>query len=251
VPATSTILLTLVSTLIGVAGGAFGVYSLVGSPRRIVPLSGGLLMGIAVFGVLPELAEDRRWTGAVALMLGACLLLWLFGRYVYPICPSCSHTHDHDRCATTLHGFALPLVAAASIHCFLDGLGIAAAQRQPDGSLGAMIVLATMAHKIPEGLALGIMLRAAIGSRWRAFALCTGIEAVTLLGALMESGVESQFGVSWVTYALALAGGSFFYLGYHAVDGEWKRRGAPALLPAIAGAAGAAALQQGLRLFLR
>lgn len=250
-PVFSATLLTLAATIIAVAGGAFGVYSLAGSPRRIVPFSGGLLMGIAIFGVLPELAEDHRWNGAIALMLGGCLLLWLFGRYVYPICPACSHTHDHDHCATTLHGFALPLVAAASIHCFLDGLGITVAQRQPDGSLGALIVLATMAHKIPEGLALGIMLRAAVKSRWRALALCTGIESVTMAGAFLESSVERHFGVGWVSYALALAGGSFLYLGFHAVHGEWKRLGKPALVPALTGAAGAAALQQGLRVFLR
>ncbi len=50
--------------------------------------------------------------------------------------------------------------------------------------------------------------------------------------------------------ALALAGGSFIYLGFHAIHGEW-RRGVPAFVPALTGAAGAAALQQGLRVFFR
>jgi hypothetical protein len=41
---------------------------------------------------------------------------------------------------------------------------------------------------------------------------------------------------------LALAGGSFLYLGAHAVHGEWRRRGRPAFVPALVGVFGAAAV---------
>jgi len=41
-----------------------------------------------------------------------------------------------------------------------------------------------------------------------------------------------------------LAAGSFLYLGYHAVDAEYKRRGAlPALLPAFTGVAGSSVVR--------
>ena len=53
---------------------------------------------------------------------------------------------------------------------------------------------------------------------------------------------------AWVPYPLALAGGFLFYLGFHAVHGEWKRSGArAAFAPAAAGAVGAAAIEQGVR----
>jgi len=40
-----------------------------------------------------------------------------------------------------------------------------------------------------------------------------------------------------------MAGGCFFYLGFHAVHGEWRRRKRwVAFVPGITGAAGAAAL---------
>jgi hypothetical protein len=55
-----------------------------------------------------------------------------------------------------------------------------------------------------------------------------------------------------VDYPLAIAGGTFLFLGVHAVDGAWKQRGAwPAFIPALAGAAGAAILQQGIRMAAR
>jgi len=236
----------LVATLVGVTGAAVGVCARIGAARRIVPFSGGLLMGIAVFGVLPELAGSYGWgLGSAVLALGVALL-WVVGRYVYPVCPSCSHTHDHEHCVTALHGFALPLVAAASLHSLLDGLGIVASQQEHAQGLAATVVAGVTLHKIPEGIALGIMLRAAVRSRFAALAWCVAAEASTLLGAVLESAITDRVGVSWVTYALALAGGSFLYLGFHAVHGEW-RRGVPALLPALTGAAGAAAIQQGVR----
>jgi zinc and cadmium transporter len=235
-------LLALLATLIGVAGALLGVSSLIGAPRKIVPFSGGLLMGIAMFGVLPELAQEHGWTIGAASLLAGVTLLWSVGRYIYPVCPSCSHTHDHEHCATMLHGFALPLVTAASIHSLLDGLGIAASQQDPSRGLATTVVAGVMLHKVPEGIALGIMLRAAVRSRMTALAWCVGVEGATFAGALLESAMTGRLGLSWVGFALGLAGGSFLYLGFHAVHGEWRRRGEPPLLPALGGAAGAAAL---------
>jgi zinc transporter ZupT len=239
-----------VSTAVAVSTAVVGVLSLGGASaagRKVVPFSGGLLMGIALFGVLPELALEHSWAGGLALLGLGVVLLWAFGRYVYPVCPSCSHTHHHELCSTALHGFATPLVVAASLHSFLDGLGIAASQREPAEGLGMAVVLAVILHKIPEGIALGIMLRAALPSWTSALAWCVAAESATVLGALLESMVTPGL----VSYALALAGGSFLYLGFHAVHGEWRRRGAPAFMPALTGAAGAAALQQGLHVLLR
>ena len=235
---------------IGIAGAAVGLLSAIGAPRRIVPFSGGLLVGIAAFGVLPEIADGYGWIAGSSLVAAGFAALWLFGRYVHPVCPSCSHTHDHDHCATALHGFALPLAIAASLHAFLDGLGIAASGQNPSGGLAAAVVAGVTLHKIPEGIALGMMLRAAVRSRWSGLALCAAAEAATVLGAALESVISDQ-GAGWMTGALALAGGSFLYLGFHAVHGEWRRRGTPAFMPALTGAAGAAVLQQGVRVLFR
>lgn len=246
-PATG-LALGILATAVGIAFAVLGASSLIASPKRIVPFSGGLLAGIAMFAVFPELVEERSPAGAAALLAGGVVLMWAFGRFVYPVCPACSHTHDHAKCAMALHGFALPLVAAASLHAFLDGLGVAASQSGA-GGLGAVLVAGVVLHKIPEGIALGMMLRAAVKTPMKAFALAAAAESATFAGALLESAVTDRFGVAWVSYALALAGGSFLYLGFHAVHGARRQR-MPALGPALTGAAGAAALQQALRVFL-
>ncbi len=220
--------LSLAATSIGVAGAVIGVYSLAAAPRRIVPLCGALLAAIAVFAVYPELAESHGWILGAALLGGGVALLWAFGRFIHPVCPSCSHTHDHDHCARALHGFAFPLAAAASLHAFLDGLGISASHQENTGGLAAAVVIGVTLHKIPEGIALGVMLRESVRRRSGALLAAVAAEAATVLGAVLESALTERLGSAWVSYGLALAGGSFLYLGFHALHGEWRRRAAMA-----------------------
>jgi zinc transporter ZupT len=114
------------------------------------------------------------------------------------------------------------------------------------------VPLAVGLHKIPEGMALAAILWACMGSRAAAFAWCVAAESCTILGGMVGLALAPRLGTAWILYPLAIAGGCFFFLGFQAVYEEWKRRGAlPAFMPAITGAAGAAALQQGVRAFFR
>ena len=242
----------LLATLAALSGAVIGVV-LEGtgkSTRVIVPFAGGLLMGISLFGVLPEAVAATGWAVGPLLFASGYGMLRLINRYLFPVCPSCSHDHDHAICATALHGYAAPMVLAAAIHSTLDGWGIVTAQWASLPSMRLALPVAFVLHKIPEGIALGTLLRAAVRSRWSALAWCLLCEGVTLLGGAAALGLAPVLGEGWTGYPLAIAGGTFFYLGFHAVHGEWKRRGAiPAFIPALTGAAGAAALQSGV--FLR
>jgi zinc transporter ZupT len=218
----------------------------------MVPFAGGLLVGVSVFGLFPELVSEIGWGEGLLLFIAGYLVLLSINRFVVPICPSCAHDHDHDACHTLLHGFAGPLVLAAAVHSTLDGWSIVTAQFA--GPIGVRLTLpmAVVLHKIPEGIALGAILQTAVVSRRTALAWCMLAEGVTLAGGAAGLELAPVLGQAWLSYPLAIAGGFFFYLGFHAVHGEWKRRGAiPAVLPAITGAAGAAALQQGVRALLR
>ena len=199
-------------------------------------------MGVAVFWVLPEMADFFRWPGAVAWIGGGVGLLWLIDRYVYPVCPACAPAHDHDHCEDPLHGFATPLLAAAALHSALDGWTAVAAR---DGvSFGTALIFGIGAHKIPEGLALGVIARAALHSRSTALAWCAVAQAATLVGAGLAMGLAPYVGAQGIHVLLALAGGSFLYLGGHAVHGELRRSGAaPAFVPALTGVAGSSVLR--------
>jgi len=198
-------------------------------------------VGIALVWVLPELGEHLGWAGGPALLAAGVLALALIDRHLYPLCPACSHTHDHDACREPLHGFAAPLVLAFSLHSFLDGVAVPAAIET--AGLGPAFVAGIAMHKIPEGLALGAILRAALPSRLAALGWAALAQGATLAGGLAEAAVHPHLNPHGTSLLLALAGGSFLYLGLHAVHGEWRRRGGPAFAPALAGIAGAAVMQ--------
>jgi len=248
-----TLALPALATAIAVAGAVLGLW-LTGLRRRtavVVPLSAGVLLGVALFGLVPELASDAGWAATVALFGAGYGLLLAVNRFAWPVCPTCAHDHDHNACASELHGFAWPLVAAAALHSFLDGWSLVCVRQAPLG-LRVAVPLAIALHKLPEGVALGGILRAAMRSRGMALAWCALAESATLVGGSTGLGLAPHLGSGWTLYPLGLTAGWLFYLGYHAVHEEWKRRGArPAFLSALTGAAGAAAIQRGAEALFR
>ena len=237
----------LLITAIAILSAAAGIWltSFSTIARRLVPFGGGALIGVAIFWVLPEMAQFFRWSGALLWIMGGFALLAIVDRFIYPVCPACSPAHDHEHCPARLHGFALPLLAAAALHATLDGWSAAAGEASRV-SLG--LVAGIAAHKIPEGLALAVIARAALGSKGSALLWCVIAQLATLLGAGLESVLAPYLGAPALHALLALAGGSFLYLGAHAVHGEFRRSGpTPAFWPALTGVAGSSVL----RLFIR
>jgi zinc transporter ZupT len=231
--------MAVLGTLAGVRLGGLPDVS-----RRILPFSGGLLIGVASFWILPEIAARFGWIGALTGLVGGFGLLWFIDKYVHTVCPSCSHSHDHDSCVTRLHGFALPLMVAASLHSFFDGWSIAVAQERGFESLRLAFLLGVGIHKLPEALALGVLLVAALGSPWKAVLGAGAAQSMMLVGGALATSMVPYLSAGWTAGFLAAAAGIFVFLGYHAIDGEYRRRGvAVTFMPAITGAVGAAALK--------
>jgi zinc transporter ZupT len=172
--------------------------------RFLVPISGALLAAVALFGLVPETAEEIGWLAALAAAAAGYGALVLLDKVGAPVCPSCSHSH----------GFSAPLVIATAIHAFIDGWGMTAIGSTEAHSASGAILLALLLHKIPEGLALGTILRMSAENPWRAAGWAILSEAPTLAGGALGLGAAQA---DWVDYPLALAGGAYFFLGTHAV----------------------------------
>ncbi len=244
----------ILATAVGLGGAAIGLW-LTGAHRRariLVPFSAGVLLGVALFGLVPEIALEAGWFTAIALFAVGYGALFLVDRYAYPVCPTCSHDHDHGACSTELHGFAMPLLIAATLHSFLDGWSVASSQLTSPLGLRVAVPLAVALHKLPEGLALGGILRASTKSRSEAVLWCVIAEGTTLLGGLAALWMAPRLGSEWITYPPGLMAGWLFYLGRHAVHEEWKRRGPrAAAICAALGLALAAIIQRGAEAFHR
>ena len=228
------------ATAVGMAGAALGLW-LTGAHRRsriLVPFSAGVLLGVALFGLIPELALESGWTPTLLLFGAGYGTLLLVDRHVYKVCPTCAHDHDHNACSTELHGFAGPLIAAAALHSFLDGWSVATTEIVAPLGLRVAVPLAVAIHKMPEGIALGGILRVAVRSRGMAMGWATVAEGCTLLGGIAALWLAPHMGAGWLTWPLGLMAGWLFFLGYHAIHEESKRRGfTPALCSALAGGA--------------
>jgi zinc transporter ZupT len=211
-------LLALLAALIGITGACTGAFLPVahGRARVFVPLSGAVLLAVSLFSILPETAGKSGWLRTIILYEAGYGLLFLVDRYVHPVCPSCSHSHDHGHCEVELHGFSVPLLIATSVHSFIDGWSMTIAQMATGGSMRTTIPVAVLLHKIPEGLALGVMLRASFKSRMAAAGWGAAAESFTVAGAVVALTLSPGM---WASDLLAVAGGTFLYLGLHAVHG--------------------------------
>jgi zinc transporter ZupT len=217
-------------TLFAFAGIAFAVF--LGRSQTVSPqlaaAGGGLLAGLSLCWILPEVAEAVGWLEGVSLAgLSVGLLFGLDGLL---------DRAGHSR----WHSLARPLLAAAAIHSFVDGWSVRVLSINPLASIAVPLGLAL--HKIPEGLALGLVSRRSIAPAWKAFAAGACVEALTVVGAVVEPRADgagvARFGSHWTGTILAIIGGSFLFLGIHTVWPERRKKGVLTLfLSAFAAAA--------------
>ncbi|HZS57003.1 MAG TPA: hypothetical protein VFA65_21535 [Bryobacteraceae bacterium] len=211
-------------TLLAIGGVVAGV--LLGQTRvfssQLGAAGGGLLFGIALFWVVPEIAVTSGWAGAAALALAGCVLVGAVDMLLM-------HTRNSPRT-----GAIGPLLAATAVHCFLDGWSVRALGGRPMTDVAVAVGLGL--HKFPEGFALGWVMRRAALSVRKALLFGAAIELVTALAAYLEprangSGVAT-LGAWWTAGVLAVISGSFLYLGFHVVIPE---RHKPGVVPLFAG----------------
>jgi zinc transporter ZupT len=198
------------ATLLAIGCAVAGVIASGGRRARIlVPISGAMLAAVALLALIPETASEIGWAVALLIAAAGYGLLEALDRMGLPVCPSCSHSHN----------FAGPLVAATSIHAFVDGWGMMAVKASSAEEVSTAILTALLVHKIPEGLALGAILRMSSGKAAPAVGLAILAEAPTLVGGVVGLWASQSL---WINYPLALAGGAYLFLGLHALK-AWVR----------------------------
>jgi len=192
---------TVLSTL---AGGLLGL-RLAHSLPAAIALTGGVVVAIALFDILPEaidaVGDPHRVGGLVAL---GFLAFFLAERALV------LHHRDETDQARAHHRIGALGAAGLSAHSFIDGLGIGLAFGL-DTKTGVLVFLAVVAHDFADGLnTVNFVLsqsndrRAA--RRWL---------AVDALAPLAGAAVGASLSVSDHTLggALAIYAGMFIYMG--------------------------------------
>ena len=220
-------------TLLAIAGVLAG--TVLGQSRwftaQVAAVGGGLLFGIALFWVVPEIAEISGSWMAVALALAGFVA-------VAATDATLGYLGHSPR-----SGAITPLLAATAVHCFLDGWSVRVLAGRPMTHVAVAVGLAL--HKLPEGVALGYILRRALSRYSIAVILGSAIELVTALSAAIEPRANASgaaaLGPWWSAMVLAVISGSFLYLGFHVVIPERHKRGVvPLFAASLIGMAAAA-----------
>jgi zinc and cadmium transporter len=186
--------------------------------RYFVAAGAGFMLAAAFVRMLPESAHIEH-----AFLF---VLLGYFGVHLF------EHTvAPHFHFGEEIHHEALLRPAAGylavlglGVHTLFDGVAIAAGF-MIGPSLGVVLFLAVLVHKLPEGFTVASIMLASGHSRARAVGAAGLLGALTILGALATTLVARHH----VGYALALSAGVTIYVAASDLIPEVNREGGPAL----------------------
>lgn len=192
---------TVVSTL---AGGLVAL-RLARELTTAIALTGGIVVAVALFEVLPEAIEAVGDPQRIGLLVGAGFVFFFLAERALVL----HHRDDADQVHSHAQVGALG-AAGLSVHSFIDGLAIGIAFGLSTET-GLLVFLAVVAHDFADGLnTVGFVLRQS-GDRRRAIRWLAIDAAAPLVGAV----VGSAFSISEKNLGalLAVYVGFFLYMG--------------------------------------
>lgn len=160
-------------------------------PARIewlMALAGGVVLGAALFDLLPEAVEhaeehglDPRWP--IGAVLVGFLLFSAFERWTHH-----HHHHGHEEVDEAAPPDVVGLIGAAGFitHSFFDGVAIGIGFKVDD-AVGLLVALAVIGHDFADGLNTVSLLRAARHSDFRQRVGLGLVAGAPLVGAIVAS----------------------------------------------------------------
>lgn len=187
----------------------------------LISFAAGTLLGVTAFAILPESLATSDWRWVIIAAASGYALFFLISKYVHHVCPACAASHFDADATKHFREIASALIVALSIHSATDGIALGIGPETQTTSAGQWSLFSALCiHKLPEGLALGSLLIGAGLHRLRALIWVAGVEATTLIGAVIGLFFLSAQSGFWLSLIMAHVGGGFLYLAAHAVLGE-------------------------------
>ncbi len=206
-----------------VAGGALAL-RLAHSLPTLIALTGGVVVAVALFDVLPEAFENLGDAAEVGLLAGVGFLAFFLIERVLVL-----HHRDDPEQARAHHQVGTLGAMGLSAHSFIDGLGIGLAFGL-DTATGVLVFIAVISHDFADGLnTVGFVLSQS-GDRRQAKRWLAVDAAAPVAGALIGAAIT----VSEATLGgiLAVYAGFFLYMGAtdllpeaHSEHPSWRRVG--------------------------
>jgi len=193
--------LTVVATFVG---GSFAL-RLRSGLQTAIALSGGIVVAVALFDLLPEALEAVGNAKRVTALSGTGFVLFLVAhRYLV------LHHRDEAEDAQAHAQVGVLSAAALGLHSFTDGLGIGLAFGL-NTETGILVLLAVISHDFADGInAVTFILRQG-GTREVALRWLAIVAFAPLFGAFVGSAINvSEYALG---HLLAVYAGIFLYIG--------------------------------------
>lgn len=193
--------LTVVSTLLG---GALA-FRFQRQVQTVIALTGGIVVAVALFEVLPEAVDAVDNSRLVGALVGGGFVLFFLAQRLLVL-----HHRDEPDLARSHAQVGALGAAALSVHSFIDGLGIGLAF-DLSAATGVLVFLAVATHDFADGLnTVSFVLRQ--GGDTRRARRWLGVDALApffgaILGAALSVSEHS------LGYLLAVYAGFFLYMG--------------------------------------
>ena len=192
-------------TVAAAFGGGAAALSLRRDLTTAIALTGGVVVAVALFHVLPEAIEILEDPRRVGLLVGLGFVAFFLAERLLVL----HHRDAPEEARAHSHVGALG-AGALAIHTFIDGLGIGLAFSL-DTATGVFVFLAVVAHDFADGLnAVAFVLHQG-GTTRRAIGWLTIVAVAPLLGAVV--GATIDIGEESLGDVLALYAGFFLFMG--------------------------------------
>lgn len=193
--------ITVLSTL---AGGLVAL-RLHRDLHTLIALTGGIVVAVAIFDVLPESMDAVGNPDRVAFLVGVGFLAFFLAERVLVL-----HHRDEPEQARAHARVGVLGAAGLSAHSFIDGLGIGLAFGI-DTATGLLVFLAVISHDFADGLNTVSFILRQSGSRRQAIRWLAVDAVAPLLGAIV--GASMSVSQEKLGYLLALYAGFFLFMG--------------------------------------
>jgi zinc and cadmium transporter len=168
--------------------------------ENMVALSAGFMISVALLDLTPDAIITHGQSAALVILIGY-LLVHLTQHTLAP------HFHFGEEVHHVTKVVSFSALAGLMLHTFVDGVAIASGFGVSE-SLGILVFLAILLHKLPEGLAISSLFLASGESRGAALGASGALALSSIVGALLTESVPILG-----QYGLPLAAGVTLYVG--------------------------------------
>ena len=178
----------------------------------MLAFAAGFMISVALIDLFPEALARSGHTAAVIALAG--YLAVHVTQHVIG-----THFHFGEETHHVSEAVSVAALVGLLLHTFVDGVAVASGL-EVGGAVGALVFIAVILHKVPEGLAISSLFLAAGQGRRRALLAAAALGAATIAGVALTSQIAALR-----DHGLALAAGVTLYVGMSNLVPEFRARG--------------------------